>query len=82
MAKKKKVTSQHTNKITPVLATNSGTLFDTLKGGECFLMSGGLYIKEDSNDQIGLNLATGKMEECLCGREVTPVTISITWKKK
>ncbi len=81
MTKTKKKTT-HTNKITPAVAVNNGTLFDKLGQGECFLMNGGLYIKESSDDQIGINLATGKCEGNLCGIQVMPVTVTITWKKK
>ena len=80
MAKKKKVTP--VNKITPKISTTAGVQFDELKVGECFLMNGCLYIKESGNDQIGVDLATGKYHDCLCGTTVIPVDISITWKKK
>ncbi len=84
MAKaKKKTTKKHINKVTPAVATNDGMLFDKLSAGECFLMNGGLYMKESSDDlQIGVNLATGKYEDCLCGCSVVLVNIAITWTKK
>lgn len=81
MGKAKKKTT-HINKITPAVSIECGILFDNLDKGECFLMNGGLWLKESSNEQIGVNLATGKYKDCLCGSMVTPVTVTITWKKK
>lgn len=37
---------------------------------------------ENDSDQCAVNLATGVFQEGLCSSIVTPVTISITWKKK
>lgn len=79
---KKKKTQKHINKVTPTVSTVDGLLFDKLAAGECFLMNGGLYMKESSDDQIGVNLATGKYEDCLCGCSIVPVVVTITWKKK
>ena len=81
MAKVKKKT-QHINKITPTVNAPSGIQFDKLEAGECFLMSGSLFMKETGNDQIALNLATGKYSEGLCETDVEPVVVVITWEKK
>lgn len=78
---KKKVLS-HVNSITPAVDTEGGVLYDVLEPGECFLRNGSLYMKEVGDSQIGVNLATGRYEDCLCGEEVAPVSIAITWKKK
>ena len=84
MAKKKTVKKKtgHVNKITPAVSINSGVLYDKLTAGQCFLMSGNLYMKETGNSQIGVNLATGKYVDYLCGRVVEPVEVTIAWKKK
>lgn len=82
MTKAKKKKTVHTNKITPAVAISNGVLFDKLVGGECFLMNGSLYMKETSDDQIGINLSTGKYEDCFCGTQIVPVTVTIAWKKK
>ena len=80
MAKKKKTI--HTNKITPAVNTNVGVLFDKLAIGECFLMNGGLWMKESGDDQIGINLTTGQYQDSLCGCSIVPVSVTIAWKKK
>ena len=80
MAKKKVLFN--VNPITPAVNTERGILFDKLKQGNCFLMRDNLYLKESGCEQIAVNLATGKYKEGLCGIEVIPVSIAITWKKK
>lgn len=78
----KKIVKKHTNKIVPALDTSRSILFDELSQGECFLMNGNLYMKESVKEQIGVNLTTGKYEDCLCECSVVPVEITIAWKKK
>lgn len=84
MAKKKAVT--HVNKITPKVNSTDGINFSSLIQGKAFLMNGGLFIrtgfKGNVNDQFAVNLATGNTEEDICGVNVIPVDIQITWKKK
>ncbi len=84
---KKKATPKHTNRVSPTVDDDNGVRFDTLKIGECFLMGGCLYMHESSyekhdSDQSAVNLVTGVFSDDLCGCIVTPVTITIAWKKK
>jgi hypothetical protein len=82
MPTKKKVT--HT-KITPAIPKAKVVrhpVFEDLKAGEKFLMGGKLYVKDNSEDQIGINLLTGEIEHELCGTEVIPVNVEIKWTKR
>jgi len=84
MAKKK---TKHINKITPSVSNSNGVEYKKLSVGECFLIGDNLYMKEGEQSdgsivQSAVNLATGVFEESLCDSIVTPVTISISWKKK
>lgn len=84
MAKKKTVI--HVNKVTPKVSFCDGVNFTSLMQGDGFLMNGDLFIKTgykgDVSDQFATNLATGHTEEDICGTNVIPVDISVTWKKK
>ena len=78
MAKKK------TNRITPALIQSREKDFSDLDTGDCFIdASGDLLLKtSDSCEQSGVSLATGIIYGELCGCQVVPVDIQITWKKK
>ena len=83
MAKKKtarKRTKHGKTKVTPAIAPSGSVNFSNLKGGECFLMNGTLWIKgPHSYTQAASSLVDGKRETGLCGHMVQSVNVEIKW---
>ena len=79
-AAKRKRTKHGKTRVIPAIAPSGSVNFSNLKGGECFLMNGSLWIKGPrSYTQAASSLVDGKRETSLCGRMVQPVNVEIKW---
>lgn len=56
--------------------------FEDLEAGDCFILNNKLWIKDNSDDQTGICLEDGNVEDGLCDEFVIPVDVEIKWTKK
>jgi hypothetical protein len=91
MAKKKETKKKETDhgvKIVPkIIGSIEGVDYESLEHGECFLYRDTLWMKEANQDgktfdQTAINLATGRYEDCFCGKHVIPVNVTINWERR
>ena len=79
MAKKKTSVSR----VFPAITTNPKFVeYDSLRNGDTFLWENGLWMKCENMEQEGIDLATGEMEDDMCGKMVEKVNIQVTWSRK
>lgn len=67
-------------KITPNIKEKNQVKFSTLEDGQVFLWHGGIWIKEEGDDQACVNLKTGVCYINNCEEYVVPVDATLTWK--
>lgn len=58
-----------------------GAHFNDLCAGQCFIYEGRLCMKDNSECETAINLATGGVESPTKIEPVIPVTIKITWEE-
>lgn len=81
----KKITKKVVKKsrINPPLVKTREKDFENLNPGDCFLdNTNDLLIKTNDDDQSAVSLLDGEMYENLCYSQVTPVEITVNWKRK